>query len=559
MMREFDEQSQVKPHTTRNDALEAEARDSFGPRRRIVGNRVELEDTAKAAPPGKLVGKSNGEHEIHVSVFVKSKGSEQAMDDTLQKITSGKQKPLTDAEFNASFGADPASKKRVEDFAAKNSLKVDKADAVSGQIKLSGKVKDFNTAFGVDLVDYNDGANVNVDHLRPLSVTKDIAGDVQGVFGLSGRRQAQSHVKIEPVDSSLFAPALASKSFLPNEVADIYNFPKESLGANQSVGIIELGGGIDLKDNATYYNENGLKVPSIQVVELDGAKNKTGTAADGEVVLDSQVIGAVAPDANQQLIFTANTDEGFLDAVNRAVFPEAGEKQNTAISMSWGSAETNWSDQATHNMNLAFKKAALKGISVFAASGDHGINDETNQATVDYPAADPFVTGTGGTSLERSGKEAVWNQGKDEDGTLWATGGGISQKFDVPDFQQNTHMPDSLLPGGKPGRGVPDIAGDASSATGYRIRVNGEEQVAGGTSAVAPLYSALTMRLNGALGHPVGDFNPILYKNANSGIFRDVVNGANDGYKATVGWDAVTGFGAIDGQKFLDLLRSQGS
>jgi len=117
----------------------------------------------------------------------------------------------------------------------------------------------------------------------------------------------------------------------------------------------------------------------------------------------AQIIGAVAPDANQQLIFAPNTDQGFLDAITRATFAESGEKQNTAISISWGAPETAWTDQAVKSMDAAFKKAALKGISVFAASGDSGANNNTDKFAADYPSSDPFVTGTGGTQLDRSG------------------------------------------------------------------------------------------------------------------------------------------------------------
>jgi kumamolisin len=162
------------------------------------------------------------------------------------------------------------------------------------------------------------------------------------------------------------------------------------------------------------------------------------------------------------------------------------------------------------------------------------------------------VTGTGGTRLDHSGGEVVWNEGGG------ATGGGISDKFPVPDFQKDVDLPANANGNGHTGRGAPDIAGDAAPSTGYEIRVGGQEQVVGGTSAVAPLYAGLMMRVNGALGHPVGYLNPILYKNANSGIFNDITDGNNNGYNAGPGWDAATGLGSIDGQKFLDLMRSQG-
>jgi kumamolisin len=333
------------------------------------------------------------------------------------------------------------------------------------------------------------------------------------------------------------------------------------MGAGQSVGIIELGGGLDLADNESYYKKNGLKVPTIQTVGVDGAANKPGGAADGEVALDSQVIGVVAPDANQQLVFAPPTEQGFVDAITRATFPQDGEKQNSAISISWGGRESTWSDQAIDNMERAFKKAALKGISNFAASGDTGAGDlnpnqpDDGKFVVDFPASDMWVTATGGTKLsintEGNPDDVAWNEGKSS-----STGGGISQIFPIPEYQKGITMPDNANKfKTRPGRGVPDLAGDADPFTGYKIHVGGQDGVIGGTSAVAPLYAALTMRLNGALGKPVGFFNPFIYKNPQ--LFRDVTSGNNNGYPAGTGWDATTGLGVVKGTEFLQELKKQ--
>jgi kumamolisin len=533
--------------------LQSEATSALSSNIQIVGNRAELLDTRKSAPIGSRVGPSNPDEEISVTVMVKSKASDQEMNDTLQQIISGQRKPLSDAEFNSRFGVDASSLERVQKFAADNGLTVEKADANSGQVKLHGAVKDFGRAFGVQLEDYKEGTQVIRERSGNISVPRAVAGDIQGVFGLDNRQQAESHLRTAP------SGPWGGGGYLPTEVADAYNFPRESMGAGQSVGIIELGGGLNSADNSQYYKDHSWKEPSLQIVGIDGAKNSPGQDADGEVALDCQVIGAVAPDANQQLIFAPNSDQGFLDAVTRATFPEAGEKQNTAISISWGECESAWSDQAIQNMDAAFKKAALKGISIFCASGDNGAKDNAKDGkyNADFPSSDPWVTGCGGTKLDRDGSEVVWNDGSSGFGG-GATGGGISSKFGVPDFQKDTKLPANANPDGKPGRGDPDVSGNASTMTGYTIRVNGSEQSVGGTSAVSPLYAALTMRLNGALGHPVGYLNPFLYKNGSSEAFKDITDGNNHGYNAGPGWDACTGWGSINGQKLLDLLGAQG-
>ena len=139
-----------------------------------------------------------------------------------------------------------------------------------------------------------------------------------------------------------------------------------------------------------------------------------------------------------------------------------------------------------------------------------------------------------------------------------ATGGGVSDFFPVPDYQSATGVPGSANPGGKKGRGVPDVAGDADPATGYRVRVDGQEFVIGGTSAVAPLWAGLIALVNQKLGHPVGFLNPLIYGTLiGNGCFQDVTSGANGAYSAKSGWDACTGWGSPNGTKLLNALGSK--
>lgn len=550
--REIDSKTEAKEKAA--DPLRQEAVHEFGPRVRLVGERAELLNTERPAPSGTLVGPTDPNTEISVTMMVKSKATDKEIDDTLAQIINKQRNVLTEAEFDAQFGADPAAMKKVLKFAQDNGLKVEKSDDRSGQVILRGKVDEFNKAFDVKMQDYKDGSDLTRAHTGALSVPRNMAADVQGVFGLDNRTQSEAHFRPLPPGISPHAVS----GYMPNEVADEYHFPKTSLGAGQSVGIVEFGGGLDVKDNAKYYKDHNLKVPDIQIIGIGGAKNSPGQGADGEVALDTQVIGVVAPDAKQQLIFAPNSEQGFVDAITRASFPEKDEIQNTAISISWGAPESSWSEQTMQNMNMAFKKAALRGISVFAAAGDDGAKDKSpdGKFTTDYPSSDPFVTGTGGTNLNIGAhKEVTWNDGNGP--FSGATGGGISRSFPVPEFQNGIQLPANANNDNKVGRGAPDVAGNASPFTGYRVRVHGAETVMGGTSAVAPLYAALMMRVNGSLSHPAGYLNPFLYKNGKSDAFNDITEGNNNGYNAGPGWDAATGWGSIRGDKFLEALKSQ--
>ena len=113
--------------------------------------------------------------------------------------------------------------------------------------------------------------------------------------------------------------------------------------------------------------------------------------------------------------------------------------------------------------------------------------------------------------------------------------------------------------GSSGGRGVPDVAGNADPVTGYQIYSGGQAQVVGGTSAVAPLWSALIARLAQATGKRFGLTQPLLYAGVSPGTdvpgFRDITSGNNGAYAAGPGWDSCTGLGVPDGTALLSRLQ----
>jgi kumamolisin len=147
--------------------------------------------------------------------------------------------------------------------------------------------------------------------------------------------------------------------------------------------------------------------------------------------------------------------------------------------------------------------------------------------------------------------ETVWNNGAGRG----ATGGGVSDAFPLPSWQRAVAVPKL---GGKTGRGVPDVAAVADPQTGYQVRVDGQDLVIGGTSAVSPLWAALVARLVQATGRKLGLLQPTLYGGVTAGAvapgFRDVTSGNNGAYTAGPGWDACTGLGVPDGAQLLAAL-----
>ncbi|HEY0238979.1 MAG TPA: S53 family peptidase, partial [Friedmanniella sp.] len=416
-----------------------------------------------------------------------------------------------------------------------------------------GTVAQLGEAFGVELRSYRTDAGTVRGRRGAVLVPDWLAPRVAAVLGLDTRAQARPHFRIAAgARETAFRPATApARSFTPLELAAVYDFPAGN-GTGQTIALIELGGGFTPADLAGYFAGLGVSpAPQVTAVTVDGVGNAPSgdpDSADGEVVLDIEVAGAVAPGAQIVVYFAPNTDKGFLDAVNAAVHDT--HHAVSVISISWGGPESTWTTQALDALDSAFLAANALGISVFCASGDNGSTDgETDGlAHVDFPASSPSAVACGGTSLKTSGttiaSETVWNGSG-------ATGGGVSDHFGVPAYQTAIN-PTSANPGGRHGRGVPDVAADADPETGYQVLVDGKAFVIGGTSAVAPLWAGLTARLQQSVGQRLAPLQPGLYAAATT--FHDVVSGNNGSYSAASGWDPCTGLGSPDGQALLTAL-----
>ncbi|MBD5604717.1 MAG: S8 family serine peptidase [Candidatus Eremiobacteraeota bacterium] len=452
----------------------------------------------------------------------------------------------TRAGFARAYGADPVDVAAIERFALESGLVVLEANYARRSVVVDGPAAAIAAAFGATMTTYDEAGVTYRARTGSLSVPAALGDIVEGVFGIDERPQARAQ----------FRPAAAtSTSYSPVQVADAYGFPADATGAGETIALIELGGGFSPADLTKYFAGLGIAQPTVTAVSVDGAANApTGSAdgPDGEVELDIEIAGAIAPGAKIVVYFAPNTDRGFLDAVTTAIHDEANAP--TIVSISWGGPESTWTAQATSAFDAAFADAATLGITVTVAAGDNGSSDGVTtdaEPHVDFPASSPHVLACGGTTLRAAGAkisaETVWN---DEAGG-GATGGGISAVFPLPSWQAAAGVP--LGAGtGKAGRGVPDVSGDADPATGYRVEIDGTSTVFGGTSAVAPLWAALVARLNERAGKRLGFVNPALY--ANPTALRDIVSGSNGAYSASAGWDACTGLGSPDGAALAALF-----
>jgi subtilase family serine protease len=265
------------------------------------------------------------------------------------------------------------------------------------------------------------------------------------------------------------------------------------------------------------------------------------------------------------------------------------------ISQSFGENETCIDPDTLAAQHEIFADAARKNITVFASSGDQGAAQQTcdgNSWTqvVSSPAVDPLVTGVGGTELHAAKYclaqlgcnpatnptfgsylgEIAWNEFGHSEGT----GGGFSQVFDEPAYQQGT------IHGGKH-RGVPDVSYSAAVAHGVLtyLDIPGIPvgmYLFGGTSAGSPQWAAIVAISDQKAGGNLGFLNSALYKISHAQgkyalNFHDVTLGNNaavetdsddnlvsiPGYAAGNGWDPATGLGSPVADQLADALAQQ--
>ena len=466
---------------------------------------------------------------------------------------------LTREQFASAYGADAHDVELVETFAHEYGLDVVEVSVGRCIVILSGTAGSMKAAFGTELELVEHEGKRHRHRTGTVSLPQSLSGVVTGVFGLDNRPQLRPHLRRAQAGVEGQVP---TRTFTPLELAQIYDFPTQLDGSEQCIAIIELGGGFRASELNTYFTQLGIQQPpKVTAVSVGGGNNNPGAAADAEVLLDIEVAGAVAPGAQLAVYFAPHSDDGFLNAITTALHDT--QLKPSVISISWGHPEDSWTRQALQEMDKTFQAAALLGVTVLVAAGDSGAADYDTQqdpelrgwdrkSHVDFPASSPHVLACGGTMLVADGttitSEVVWNEQPHDS----ATGGGVSDVFPLPQYQADARVPGQAETK-KPGRGVPDVAAVADPRTGYKVLVDGQAQVIGGTSAVAPLYAGLIALLNQAKGKPVGFINPLLYLNGDK-VFRDVTQGNNGAYSAGPGWDACTGWGSLIGTKLLGSL-----
>jgi subtilase family serine protease len=453
---------------------------------------------------------------------------------------------------------------------------------------------------------------LSLRHLGPLAAVMGAAGTLVLACGCSaGAGSSPARHSAGPPASAAVTECrrqYASACYTPRQLRVAYGIQplldRGTDGRGQTVVLMEFANTpqqpapqvTDIRrDLALFDAVFGLPAARLQV-DTSLAGSSWPYLAGLEEVEDAEIVHAVAPDAAIRVILippwlfppprghrppgyssqpdaSARTWMTALDGVLRLAL-----SQGSVVSLSAILGEECFTPAEAAGLNSALQADQEHHVTVVAASGDFGAASTqcgnyglpTAVREVGIPASDPLVLAAGGTTLDA---DPVTGAYRSE--TAWHTppgtaspqtsGGGFSHLFARPAYQDG-------VAGIGATRGVPDVAADAAGRTGLALAVSagtGKDYFypAAGTSAATPLWAALIALADQYSGRHLGFVNPAIYRIARSAsyhqAFHDITTGNSTvtfpegtitGYRASHGWNPVTGWGSPDAQVLVPLL-----
>ncbi|GCE08349.1 protease pro-enzyme activation domain-containing protein [Dictyobacter aurantiacus] len=476
---------------------------------------------------------------------------------------------LTPKEFTAMFGPTQSTVNEVVRYLQSQHLTVTRVSSNRQIIDATGTVQNVEHAFNTQLYNFNYNNHPIYMAVSEPQAPRTVAQDIMNIGGLNNIQriphfQIQSHPNAKKSGHRPLAGP--GGGFTPTELRGAYNvnplISGGSDGTGQTIGVFELDG-YKSSDVDYYRNYYGLGTGKYTNVLVDGATTNPGSGAI-EVVLDMEVVSALAPGAAQRVYIGPNSTTGLNDTYNRIVTDNLVK----VTTISWGLCEAYTGNSELQALNNIFTQGAAQGQAFFAASGDSGAYDcnggggSGSGLGVDSPAGDPNVVGVGGTRLQLGssntyGSESAWGTSSNNSGG----GGGVSSYFTRPSYQTGTNLTNA-------NRMVPDISADADPQTGYSVYCTSSGSYCsgwisvGGTSAAAPLWASIAIDLNQYLasqGKPtLGDAHQPLYNIYNGSqpytSFQDVTTGNNLYYQASAHYDLATGIGTPNAGQLASTL-----
>lgn len=354
------------------------------------------------------------------------------------------------------------------------------------------------------------------------------------------KASCHSLISTDPAPLASVPPGGKPEGLTPRDLRSTYDLPRRA-GEGRTVAVVVAFNYPTAENDLAVYRRQFHLPPCttangcFREINQSGGTTPPPTTDPGwavEAALDIEMVSATCPTCNVLLV-EANDDTigNLLTAVAQA--RTQGAK---FISMSWGT-------DVEHPFQLVRDQTYFNhpGIAFVASSGDRGFPN------LNWPAASQFVTGVGGTRLERSrqpGWEPHGGQKPRRRGwleTAWpGAGSGCSLIQPKPPFQQDA---------GCTNRTVADVSAVAENVALYTTTPDAGWLTVAGTSVSTPIIAGVYA----LAGNPGPNDRPNSYPYARPWALNDIVEGSNGScggsYLCTAvpGYDGPTGIGTPNG------------
>jgi kumamolisin len=294
--------------------------------------RVVLKGSARQVRPGaKVLGTAGPDEWIEVTLKLRRM-------QPLPELSGRPGQRISREELESKYGAAPADVEKVRSVLTALGLTVIEEDPGSASMKAGGPADIVEDTFAIKLLHYTHDGEHYRGRRGNLHVPAELDGIITGVFGLDTRRIVKKRPPRKRSKSVELArrKAAARSWFFPAELAAIYNFPAGD-GSGQTVGLLEFGGGYFEDDLAGFCQTANVPMPTVKTVSVNNSPTDERDGAEGEVMLDVEVVGGVCPAATIVVYFSTYDENGWISALDAAVH----DKDNplSIISVSWGYAE----------------------------------------------------------------------------------------------------------------------------------------------------------------------------------------------------------------------------
>ncbi|MDR3610639.1 MAG: S53 family serine peptidase [Ignavibacteriaceae bacterium] len=453
---------------------------------------------------------------------------------------------LTTEQFTAQFGPTVDDYQSLVEFVTKNDLTVTRTTPNRLILDVDGKVTNIEKLFHVHLLKYQHPTESRTFFAPDVEPTPSFPVPILQISGMSNYSLPRPCIEedIETVTVSGYKGYDFRNAYVKGSP---YN------GSGQTVAVLEFGG--FYQNDITYY-ENIAGLPNVPIVPtlLWGF---LGTPAPSpeyqnyelEVSVDIEMVISMAPGLSKVMVYEEpyyheDAQINWIDMLNQVVL----DNEAKIISFSW-QLDGVGSNQTAEN---DFLEMQAQGQSFFQASGDK----KAYTGLIDFPGDDANITIVGGTTLS-TGPDSSWVSEMAWNDNDAGSGGGISNQFGIPSWQQGISM--ATNGGSTTMRNIPDVSLTASNI--YVRYYNGTNAVTRGTSCAAPLWAGFAALINQRAAEndqqPIGFVNPFIYSlgkgpNYNT-YFHDIISGGNTTYGAVSGFDLCTGWGTPKG---IDLIEA---